>query len=149
MSSQACVDASLLIRTLIPGPFSDRALLLVQRWQGEKVRLFAPALLAFEVTSTLRRLVYLGEITAVEGEEALTRFLQMDISLSSRRDIFPLAWRLAQELNRPRAYDTAYLALAKLLDCNFWTADERLYNAACSKLSSVKWLGSATWAAEG
>jgi len=149
MSSQACVDASLLIRTLVPGPFSDRALLLLQRWQREKVRLFAPALLAFEVTSTLRRLVYLGEITPVEGEEAFARFLQMDISLSSRRDIFLLAWRLAQELNRPRAYETAYLALAKLLDCSFWTADERLYNAASSKLSSVKWLGSATWAAEG
>ena len=142
MSSPVCIDASLIIRTLVPGPFSDQALLLLHRWQEEKAQLLAPALLAFEVTSTLRRLVYLGELTSVEGEEAFAHFLRMDIHLSNRRGILPLAWRLAQELNRPRAYDTAYLALAQLLECDFWTADERLYNVAAAKLGFVKWIGS-------
>ncbi|MGQ9556148.1 MAG: type II toxin-antitoxin system VapC family toxin [Anaerolineae bacterium] len=142
MSSPICIDANLLIRTLVPGPLSDRALLLLHRWQKENAQLLAPVLLAFEVTSTLRRLVYLGELTPAEGEEAFAHFLQMDIRLSNRRGILPLAWRLAQELNRPRAYDTVYLALAQLFGCDFWTADERLYNAASEKLGFVKWIGS-------
>jgi len=141
MNSQACVDASLILRTLVPGPLSDQALVMLERWQRDKTELFAPALLAFEVTSTLRRFVHLGELTPVEGEEAFQRFLELDIRLSSRRGIFPLAWRLAQELNRPRAYDTAYLALAEILGCDFWTADERLYNAVSRKLGFVKWIG--------
>ena len=50
-------------------------------------------------------------------------------------------WELAHEFNRPRAYDTAYLALAQLLGCELWTADERLYNAVQGKLAWVKWVG--------
>ena len=32
--------------------------------------------------------------------------------------------------NRAAAYDSFYLALAEGLDCELWTADERLHNAA-------------------
>lgn len=55
--------------------------------------------------------------------------------------MFPLALRLAQEFNRPRAYDTAYLALAELRRCEFWTADERLYNSVRDRLDWVHWVG--------
>ena len=43
--------------------------------------------------------------------------------------------------NRPRAYDAAYLALAELRGCEFWTTDERLYNAVSHDLTWVKWVG--------
>ncbi|MBI3942280.1 MAG: type II toxin-antitoxin system VapC family toxin [Chloroflexi bacterium] len=52
-----------------------------------------------------------------------------------------LAWDLAQTLNRPRAYDTAYLALAQMQQCDFWTADEKLYNATKAHLPWVRWIG--------
>jgi predicted nucleic acid-binding protein len=41
----------------------------------------------------------------------------------------------------PRAYDTAYLALAQLRNCEFWTADKRLFNAVSGELDWVRWLG--------
>lgn len=141
MKSSVCVDASLIVRALVPGPYTAEALALLSRWQRERVMLIAPALLAFEVTATLRRSVYLNHLSASDGDEAFTEFLQLDIRLSHRRAIFPLAWRLAQELDRPRAYDTAYLALARLRGCDFWTADERLYNAARRRLAWVHWIG--------
>lgn len=103
--------------------------------------LIAPALLAFEVTSSLRRLVHLREITPEEGEEAFAAFRRVQVRLSHRQTIFPLAWRLAKELRRPRAYATAYLALAQLDGCEFWTADERLYNAVRDSLPWVHWVG--------
>lgn len=103
--------------------------------------LVAPALLAFEVISTLRRLVFLKEITPPEGEEAFEHFLRIPVHLSHQRGIFRLAWSLAERFNRPRACDTAYLALAQLRGCEFWTADERLYNAVSHELEWVKWVG--------
>ena len=75
-------------------------------------------------------------------KEAFVRFLQMKIDLTSRRSVIDRGWKIAKEFNRLRTYDTAYLALAELETCEFWTADERLYNAVKHKLNWVKWLPS-------
>lgn len=124
-NSLVCVDANIIVWSLVPAPLSEAAETVLTQWQQERVTLVAPVLLAFEVTSSLRRLVYLNEITPEEGEEAFEKFLKLNVRLSHRRAIFPLAWRFAKEFNRPRAYDTAYLALAQMYGCEFWTADER------------------------
>jgi predicted nucleic acid-binding protein len=136
-----CVDASLILRTLVPGPFTDRALALLGEWRRADALLVAPALIAFEVTSVLRRLVYLREITPSHGERAFDTFRKIEIQLSQQQEILPLAWELAKRLNRPRAYDTAYLACAQLNHCEFWTADEKVYNATKDALDWVKWVG--------
>jgi predicted nucleic acid-binding protein len=141
MNSAVCVDANVIVRTLVFGPFSAQATALLAQWQQAQRTLLAPALFTFEVTSTLRRLVYHQAITPAEGDEAFTRFLRLKVRLSHRRSLFPLAWQLAQQFNRSRAYDTAYLALAHLNQCDFWTADEKLFNAVRQQLPWVKWVG--------
>ncbi len=141
MNFLVCIDASFVVRTLIPGDFSEEAEQLLASWLEEKRTLIAPALLAFEVTSTLRRLVHLKAIAPAHGDDAFARFQQIPIRLSRRRGILLRAWSLAKEFNRPRAYDTAYIALAEMMDCAFWTADERLYNAVGDQLERVKWIG--------
>ena len=40
------------------------------------------------------------------------------------------AMELAAQLRQDAAYDAYYLALAELLDCELWTADQRFYRAA-------------------
>jgi predicted nucleic acid-binding protein len=45
-------------------------------------------------------------------------------------------WTL--RLKRASAYDSFYLALAHELECNFWTADKRLFNAL--KEARLDWL---------
>jgi len=77
MNSPVCVDANLILWTLVPSPLSDQAEALLKKWQQEQATLVAPALFAFEATSSLRRLVYLEEITPTEGEEAFDRFLKI------------------------------------------------------------------------
>ncbi|MEA3335786.1 MAG: type II toxin-antitoxin system VapC family toxin [Chloroflexota bacterium] len=141
MNSLVCVDADIIIWALLPFPLSDQAEALLARWRREEKTLIAPALFAFEVTSTLRRLVHLREITPEQGETAFEQFLKINVRLSHRRAIFPLAWQLAKQYNRPRAYDTAYLALAQLRGCEFWTTDQRLYNAVRHDLTWVNWIG--------
>jgi predicted nucleic acid-binding protein len=110
-------------------------------WQQTETALLAPALLAFEVSASLRRMVYTKALTPARGDEAFAQFRRIDIDLSHREAIFPLAWMLAKQFNQPRTYDAAYLALAQLNNCEFWTADERLYNSVATRLAWVKWIG--------
>jgi predicted nucleic acid-binding protein len=141
MNSSVCVDASLILRTLIPAPYSPQALDLLSQWQQQQTTLIAPTLLPFEVTSVLRRLVFLKELRAEDGEAAFDAFRKIKIRFSARAALFPLAWKLVKEFNRPRAYDVTYLALAQLEGVELWTADERLYNAVKGKLAWVRWVG--------
>lgn len=140
-NSQICVDANIIIWSLVAFPLSDAAANLLYEWRQTDITLVAPALLAYEVAATLRRLVYLKEITPVEGDEAFARYQRLPIELVSPAHILPLAWQLAKDLNRSRTYDTAYLAVAQFYQCHFWTADEKLYNAVQGKLPWVHWLG--------
>lgn len=141
MNSPVCVDASLILRTLVPEPLSEQAQALLARWRREQATLIAPALLAFEVTATLRRYVHFKRMAPSQGERAFAQFRGLDIRLSHRKALFPLAWQLANRFNRPTAYDTAYLALAQLDRCDFWTADEKLYNSVKDALPWVHWIG--------
>jgi predicted nucleic acid-binding protein len=143
MNSAVCVDASFIVRTLVPDAFSQEAETLLRRWQRMNTPLMAPALYAFEVTTTLRRMVYLKKLLPVRAEAAFAAFLRLPVRLSHRKGIFPLAWQLAKQFNRSRAYDTAYLALAQLNQCDFWTADEKLFNTVNGQLPWVKWVGHA------
>jgi predicted nucleic acid-binding protein len=43
--------------------------------------------------------------------------------------------------NRPTAYDAQYLAVAERHQADFWTADERLFNALNGKFPHIDWLG--------
>jgi predicted nucleic acid-binding protein len=51
------------------------------------------------------------------------------------------AYELAKALNRSRTYDVQHLTLAQRLSCEFWTADERMFNAIQSEFPSIHWLG--------
>lgn len=141
VNSSVCVDANVIVRTLIWGQYSLQATDLLELWQREKTRLIAPAILPYEVASVLRRAVHLKQITSAEGESAFENFWRIPVHLSSRQQIIHLAWKISKKFKRPRVYDTAYLALAQINHCKFWTADERLYNAVSRKLKWVRWIG--------
>jgi predicted nucleic acid-binding protein len=52
-----------------------------------------------------------------------------------------LALDFADTYGLPAAYDAHYLALADLLDCEFWTDDRRLLQRVGRDLPFVRWLG--------
>ena len=51
------------------------------------------------------------------------------------------AFDLAAHFNRPAAYDAHYLALAEMMESEFWTADESLYHAVQETFPNIRWLG--------
>jgi predicted nucleic acid-binding protein len=74
MISRVGVDASFIVRTLIPDSLTENALLLIATLQREHILLVAPSLLAFEVTSTLRRYVHSSVSQLRKVKEHLSSF---------------------------------------------------------------------------
>jgi predicted nucleic acid-binding protein len=51
------------------------------------------------------------------------------------------ALELADRFGLSATYDAHYLALAEREGCEYWTADERLWNSVRAQLGWVRWLG--------
>ncbi len=144
MVTQVCLDASILIKLVVPEPDSQLATVLWQQSIQTEWEIVAPALFWFEITAVLRKKVHRQLLTTAEGEQALRLALEADVQIISAHSLHQRAWELATYFQRPTAYDTHYLALAEALRCDFWTADQRLFNAVKTELSWVRWLGSLT-----
>lgn len=136
-----CADASLVIKLVVEEIGSREARALWRSWQYEGRDIAAPPLLRYEVTSVLRKHVVRGLRTASESQQALSRALAFDIQYLELTNLHQRAFDLAERLNRSAAYDAHYLAVAEYLNCEFWTADERLVNSVRDELAWVKWLG--------
>jgi len=141
MTSQICVDASVVLKLLLFEADSDKAHALWASWIEQDVQPVAPCHLAFEVVSVIRNHVYRRTISAEAGRTAFEAFGAQQITLIHPDHLDVRAWELAEQTNRPTAYDAHYLALAETLDCELWTADRRLVNACQGVLPWVKWLG--------
>jgi predicted nucleic acid-binding protein len=136
-----CIDASLAVKLLVQEPYSDRAAFLWRDWTEGDIERIVPSFFPFEVTSTIRRKCKRKQLTEEEAEEAFNIFAALDFVVLKPKALLREAWDMAKELGLPTLYDTAYLALAKLCNCEFWTADEVLINSLQGKLSWVRWIG--------
>lgn len=76
-----------------------------------------------------------------QAERALPGLFSLQIQFHDSRELHRRALLLAGQLNQPTAYDSHYLALAEMLDCAFWTADERLVNGVKTVFGRVRWIG--------
>ncbi|MBI4288240.1 MAG: type II toxin-antitoxin system VapC family toxin [Chloroflexi bacterium] len=139
MNGQVCVDASLALSLLLPEDLSDRAEAAWDSWVDAEIDIVTAPLFFAEVTSVLREKVHFGRISADEGQNAFDTFLDLAVRGTDPPELQRVAWRLAREYNRPRAYDAQYLAVASVLGCELWTADRRLVNAVSAPW--VRWVG--------
>jgi len=139
-SEAVCVDASLVVALLIPERYTGRALTLWQTWIEDDLRILAPALLGYEVTSALYRKVLQNIIEREDSQLALERFVGLDIESIHLPALHAQASELTREFQRSNTYDAHYLAVANHFSCPFWTADERLYNTVKEKFKWAKWV---------
>lgn len=140
MSYWVCVDASLALKLVLGEDDSPQAIALWRQWIEDEAIVAAPPLLGYEVTSVLRSKVSRGLLRPEHGDEAFAAIHAQQIRYWAPDELHARAWELAKRFQRPAAYDAHYLALAEILDCPFWTADERLYNAVKQELDWVHWL---------
>ncbi len=132
------IDASILLKLLLPEKRSDDIRRLWGRWVEQDAEIVAPFLLAYEVVSVLRNKVFRGELSPEAGEAAFVAFRSQEVSLLHPDGIEEKAWELAKRWNLPTSYDAAYLALAEVMDYEFWTADNRLAAALRRRVSRLR-----------
>jgi len=135
------VDASLAIKWVLKEPYAEQALALAEKWAVAGTRPSAPCLLLVEATNVLHRRAMLGHISLSQARQLLAGLLDMGIEIRESPQIHFRAMELAQELQRPAVYDTHYLALADILGCELWTADERFFNSVKERQPRIRWLG--------
>lgn len=136
------VDANILIAFVVADePLHTQAKQLMTFWHGANEDLIAPRLFRSEITAVIRKAVYQQRLTVEQGRLVLGHVLSYSLGFYEDDDLLKEAYELAVKFNRPRAYDTQYMALAERFDCEFWTADERLVNSTQSQFRRIRWLG--------
>lgn len=123
------IDSNVLLATILPETYSDQAREKLGEWITSGARISAPLLLQYELAAILRRHVYTGKLSVAEARAHLQSVLAFDIRYFRSKHLTLRAYEIATQFNQPRAYDAHFLAVAEFLDCEFWTADERLVNS--------------------
>ena len=144
MTSWVVLDSSIALATVLPERFSQEAIALIASLTGQQIHIAVPTLFHYEIIAVLRKHAYRGVLTAEEAESKCDLLLAQPVETMIDDALLRRGLALATQFNRPTAYDAQYLAVAERLGCDFWTADERLYNAVNTQLPWVRWLGNAT-----
>jgi predicted nucleic acid-binding protein len=138
------VDASLALKWSLPEPHSAAARELLQDWRARELRLLAPALFIYEIASALTKRIRFGELSIEQATRRLEIFMTSGVRLSRIEAHHFRAMQLAAHFGLTAAYDAHYLALAESHQCEFWTADERLWNSVKREFAWVRWIGDET-----
>jgi predicted nucleic acid-binding protein len=139
--SLVVLDSSILLASVYPEMLTRQAQSLLIALQNSNTFFHAPILLRYEVVAVSRKAVHQRRISPEQGRVALNQLIRYPVTLHFDDLLLERAYELAEEFYRPTAYDSQYVALSERLNCDFWTADERLFNAIKSKYPSIHWLG--------
>lgn len=133
------VDASVAIKWLNPHEsLADKAHLIRDDYEQGRISLLVPSFWEYEVVNGINKAVARGHLSEEEGHEAVALVL----ALHAEKAFLPSAqesYQLARKYQRS-VYDSWYVHLAETMDCEFWTADQKLYNALKNLAPWVKWL---------
>src|SRR5579863_3393733 len=143
MSDAVVVDANLALKWVLLEEDSTLSMGLLDKWTDERKKIMAPALFAYEVSNILHRQALTGKLTYDEALRGLSKLFSLGILLnfSWYEEMSGRAIEFARRFHLPATYDAHYLALAHREQCEFWTADARLWNAVKSELYWVHLLG--------
>jgi predicted nucleic acid-binding protein len=140
MNNTVVVDTSIAIKWVLSEDDSVIALALLTEWISNRVRIVAPALLAYEASTTLYHNVLRGKIVFETAKQGLNKVILRAVRINSFRDsnLSLRAMELAQQFKLPATYDASFLALAEREECELWTADTRLWRAAQGEFNRLR-----------
>ncbi len=139
MSEAVVIDASVAVKWLFAEEHSANARALLRSRVFVHQEAVAPLLLRSEMTNAVYQKARRNEATLEEAEQALSFFLGLPIEFVAPENLFSSALTLAAQYNLGATYDAQYLALSRVLDTEFWTADMKLVRAVSAKW--IRWIG--------
>ena len=138
--TQVCVDAGLVIKLVTPEEDSHLAELLFCQWKQDGTNMIAPVFAPAEVDSVLRKKVVRGLILQKVANEAFRLACELPIEIDNTTTCRKRAWEIAERFQFATVYDAIYLALAEAKGCEFWTADQTLYDQIKKHVPYVRFL---------
>ena len=138
---EVVLDSSVFIASLMPDELSEKAEQLIRQLDVSEARYHAPILLRYEVIAAARKAVYRKRMNAEQGRILRESLLAYRMTLYFDDALLRRTYELAETFNQPSTYDAQYLALSERLSCEFWTADERLFNGTRGYFPWVRWIG--------
>lgn len=131
------IDASIVAKWFLEEEKRNQAELLRKNHLKKKIKLAAPVLLFFELANLL---ITKKTVSPAKAKEGLAALLKMEIGFFLFEEDDLRFWMEQARKRKISAYDASYIALAKRLNCEFITADKKLYEKTRS-LKFVKFLG--------
>ena len=142
MNGSSVVDASFAIKWVLEEEYSTQATSKLAEWQNQQVDVYAPTWFLFEITNALYQRIRRHELILAEVRRLINAIRDVGVELIGYDDSLHIrALELAYTFNLRASYDARYLALAESMDCELWTADERLWNSVRTALGWVRWIG--------
>lgn len=139
VNAKVCVDAGLVVKFVTPEVDSASVESLFAQWKETQVAMIVPAFAPAEIDSVLRHKVARGELTPDVADAAFQLVCRLPIIIDTETNCRARAWEIAKQFEFPTVYDAVYLALAEAHHCEFWTADQKLFERV-NKLPYVKHL---------
>jgi predicted nucleic acid-binding protein len=129
MLPPVCVDASVVVRLLVPAPGSEAVAALWSEWTATRRRIVTSGLVGYEVTNALLRYEVLGALSSDDVNDALSIFASLNLVQVDDPVLHAEALKLARTHGLKAAYDAHYLATARRFAADLFTADARLARA--------------------
>jgi predicted nucleic acid-binding protein len=141
MNTAIVVDTSVVVKWLIKEDRSPNAAALYRDATRAGTVLTAPSLLPSEVANAIYQRFRRRDIPAEEADSAMARFGQLDFEITDQAALYQDAYAFTRTNQLPAVYDSHYVVLARSLDAEFWTDDQRLLNRVRHVAPWVRWIG--------
>ena len=138
--SLICVDASVIAKWLLAESDTDRALGLYADATRRGDRLLAPSYFAAEASSAIYKQLQQGNLQLDEALPLVERVELLPIVTLSPPGLPLRAFEIATQFNLKWIYDAFYVALAEIVGCDLWTADEKLHESVSGAFPNVRLL---------
>jgi predicted nucleic acid-binding protein len=135
-----CVDASVAVKWLIRERHSDRALALLSNALLYDQRLVSPSHFVPEITSAIFKRARSGEIAGEHARQVAISTGQLAVQTVAPPTLPLRAFEIATQFNLKWIYDAFYVALAEIVGCDLWTADEKLHESVNDAFPNVRLL---------
>lgn len=127
------VDASIIIKWLLPDEEDTVALKIKQDFEEKLLTISVPHIIYYEIGNVLKTAIIRNRIKRDEAKKLYRAFIDLEFITYAMKDLLSLALIKSLE-NDISFYDASYIALSEYLQIKFLTADQKLLNKVKSKL---------------
>lgn len=128
------------MKWLIAEDGRELAVALYESIVGSGGTIVAPAHVYSEMSSAMYKRYRAGELPALEAQTLLDQGVRLPIRVVSPPGLPRRAFEIAVQFRMKWIYDALYIALAEMIGCELWTADERLHEQVRGAYPNVRLL---------